>query len=831
MKEKELRLALVLFGGVSLAIYQHGINREILNLVRASRAYHAAGRRAQARRADAAARQAASVPADASTTAVYLDLLQALGRTVDLRVVVDVIAGASAGGINGVALARALAHDLSLAPLTDMWLAEADMLRLLAPEARARAWSKWYFLPLMRPLMSWLSREEMLPATTDSEMRERVFVFLRSRWFKPPLDGRRLSMLLLDGLMTMDSPATSIATRTDSLIPSGTRLDLLVTVTDFRGIERTIFIHDPLVLHERDHRHLLHFSFEHSRSGVRRSDFDFDNLPALAFAGRASASYPGAFPPAQIQEIDDLLASRGLGWPTRTRFLETNFAHYRDQGMNPEGLVLVDGSVLDNKPVLAAIDAIRQHSAFREVDRRLIFVDPHPGKPAAGINGEASVPSWFATLRGALSDLPRQQPVHNELAEISRYNKQIRRLKETILDARPQIAALVEQSTGGRLDQPFTTAELRHWRLTSTNLLARTPVVYNAWFRALVMEAIDFLVGVLCAICGHPQESPEGRWVERVVERWARRNEVLIDAYHIPDTVREYEDMPLFARMVIDFGIEYKKRRINFVLHEVNGLYQQLDAEDLRSTTPEMLDALKADIHECLDRLEIYDTVDFVGEEIAAAVQALFREPQAGPGGSADAGIAAFVEANEAAIGAVVDRLRRECKIAGANADMDAVLSSPAVFRLGARCRRNILTGYLGYFQWDVILRPALSALARQAGPIEEILIDRISPDDATTLVKAEAGKSVLLGGAFAGFGGFLSRTARENDYLWGRLHAIDRLIDIVASTGGTGAGEGGLALRAFKKRAFEMVLEEEGGRLQSIGALIARLRELVARL
>ena len=40
MKEKELRLALVLFGGVSLAVYQHGINRELLNLARASRAYH-----------------------------------------------------------------------------------------------------------------------------------------------------------------------------------------------------------------------------------------------------------------------------------------------------------------------------------------------------------------------------------------------------------------------------------------------------------------------------------------------------------------------------------------------------------------------------------------------------------------------------------------------------------------------------------------------------------------------------------------------------------------------------------------------------------------------
>jgi len=95
MKEKELRLALVLFGGVSLAVYQHGINRELLNLARASRAYH--------RVEGPAAKQApghaypAGAGADAWTAEVYFDLLKRLGRTVDLRVLVDVISGASAG--------------------------------------------------------------------------------------------------------------------------------------------------------------------------------------------------------------------------------------------------------------------------------------------------------------------------------------------------------------------------------------------------------------------------------------------------------------------------------------------------------------------------------------------------------------------------------------------------------------------------------------------------------------------------------------------------------------------------------------------------------------
>src|SRR5690606_32508877 len=40
MRDKELRLALVFFGGVSLAVYMHGVSKEILKLARASRALH-----------------------------------------------------------------------------------------------------------------------------------------------------------------------------------------------------------------------------------------------------------------------------------------------------------------------------------------------------------------------------------------------------------------------------------------------------------------------------------------------------------------------------------------------------------------------------------------------------------------------------------------------------------------------------------------------------------------------------------------------------------------------------------------------------------------------
>ena len=79
--------------------------------------------------------------------AIYFDLLRDIGRTVDLRVIVDILAGASAGGINSVMLARALSHDLPMGRLRDLWLNNADVTELLAPEAKAHRFSKWLLRP------------------------------------------------------------------------------------------------------------------------------------------------------------------------------------------------------------------------------------------------------------------------------------------------------------------------------------------------------------------------------------------------------------------------------------------------------------------------------------------------------------------------------------------------------------------------------------------------------------------------------------------------------------------------------------------------------------
>jgi patatin-related protein len=241
VKEKELRMALVCFGGVSLAIYVHGVSAEILKLVRASGALHSITDRT--RRATASYSGVIDrIESEFDTESTYFELLRDIGRTLDMRVIVDVIAGASAGGINATMLARALSHDLSMSSLRDLWLENADVAELLAPEARARNWSKWFLRPLL-----WLGHVSGLTKFRDLEVRSKLSLFLRSRWFEPPLDGTKMAGLMYDAVTAMGQPRHPRA----SLLPSHQTLDLFVTTTDYYGYQKLVQIHDPPAIYER----------------------------------------------------------------------------------------------------------------------------------------------------------------------------------------------------------------------------------------------------------------------------------------------------------------------------------------------------------------------------------------------------------------------------------------------------------------------------------------------------------------------------------------------------------------------------------------------------
>ena len=105
----ELRLGLVLYGGVSLAVYIYGVVCEVQRLLHASAELDEAG--------------AAGSEAGEGLSA-YAEAL----RDANLSgVVVDVIAGTSAGGINGILLAKALAAGADIREVRDLWIDGGDI--------------------------------------------------------------------------------------------------------------------------------------------------------------------------------------------------------------------------------------------------------------------------------------------------------------------------------------------------------------------------------------------------------------------------------------------------------------------------------------------------------------------------------------------------------------------------------------------------------------------------------------------------------------------------------------------------------------------------------
>src|SRR5262249_16688476 len=131
-----------------------------------------------------------------------------------------------------------------------------------------------------------------------------------------------------------------------------------------------------------------------------------------------------------------------------------------------------------------------------------------------------------------------------------------------------------------------------------------------------------------------------------------------------------------------------------------------------------------------------------------------------------------FVAANGERIGALIARLAARIDLNASTHDLDVLLAGLDAGRWPAEARREVLINYLGFPFWDVLTFPLTST--REVGELHEILIDRISPQDAGSLDGFNSAQN-LKGIGFGHFAAFLSRAYRENDYLLGRLHAIDR--------------------------------------------------------
>jgi patatin-related protein len=124
--DREVRFALVLYGGASLAIYIHGVTQEFFHLVRST----------------AVDPQGNLIVADtelSSTERVYRRLASSPDGTLRTRFLVDIASGTSAGGINAIFLGKAFANGQTLEHISRLWLDQADIQDLLNRDAIPRS--------------------------------------------------------------------------------------------------------------------------------------------------------------------------------------------------------------------------------------------------------------------------------------------------------------------------------------------------------------------------------------------------------------------------------------------------------------------------------------------------------------------------------------------------------------------------------------------------------------------------------------------------------------------------------------------------------------------
>ncbi len=748
MREKELRLALVCYGGISLAVYMHGITKEIWHLARASHAYHAG---------DALA---------GGTAAVYRALLTEIedGGALRLRVLADIVAGASAGGINGIFLAQAIATGQSLDPLTDLWLASADVEALIDPAAApASRFAKVWALPIawMAAGRSAEAVDELAEAATREEVRAKLSHFVRSRWFEPPFGGETFTGLLLDALEAM-----AASERGPRLLPAGQPLDLFVTVTDFGGHPERLALNSPPEVVETEHRIVIGFC----DGGVA-----VDTLaptPDLAFAARATSSFPGAFPPFSVSELDRVLARRGVDWPERQAFLDRTLPRHAAAGQ-AEHAVLIDGSVLANAPFRPAIDALRERPARRQIDRRFVYIDPSPGMKFR-LSGKDGPPGFFQTILGALSELPRQQPIRDNLDALGDRSRRVQRLAAIVEAIRPAVEAQVDTLFGHTLflDRP-TRKRLAIWRRRAqAAAAAQAGYGFVAYGHLKLAGVVDLLGRMADGIAG--EQRVEGH-----------RSADAIRAA-VPDDAGGDEAVMFLRR----FDTGYRIRRLRLLARRLGELEE---VGDPRSLAP-MRDA-------------IYGS-------LAAYLDAQRSEPHAGL-----RSVARLVRRDTAPF---LDGLAGSLDLQRLDDEADARLAT-ALAALDRETKRPLLLAYLGFPFFDAATLPLLQG--EGLDEFDVIKVDRIAPDDAVA-IRVGGAEATLKGIQFNNFGAFFSRAYRENDYLWGRLHGAERLIDIVVSTLPAPARLGRGRVSAIKRRAFLAILDEETPRLAAIQPLIASLRD-----
>ena len=783
-----MRFAVVLYGGVSLAIYINGVVQELFRLVRATAPVYPYE--------DDPWTQPVYFPTSSDdkrlprpltgSERVYRKLAQVLPLHDDsplhadeiaaelpirTRFVVDVLSGSSAGGINGIFLAKALANQQDIDKLRDLWVDEGDIAILLNDKRSYKG----------------------MPDGVERQDPPRSL-----------LNGQRLYNEALKALTGMAGTAEK---REDQTSPSYVeQLDLSVTATDLQGLRVPIALHDRVV-YEKRHRQVFHFVYAtEEASGSFRNDFTPQNDGLLAFAARATSSFPFAFEPVTLedtQQVDESFADRYERWG---RF----FDDHRRRNAKYERYAFADGGYLDNKPFTHATTALRRRrSADLPIDRKLVYIEPdpggrttRPGEPELPAHLPRPRPDVIGNVVAAAHTLPRSEPIRDDVQDVLDRNQAIEQLL--------RITLKVEDDFVRGRTTPFEA--LRDLDPNASDqaiddALGTAAVFHRAYRNLRADDVAGELASMIAAVRGVRHDSDVYRAIVLVIRVW-------LEDRHAGN----------LNSFLFDFDFGYRVRRLNFLQDRINDLLRGGERREqmlslyarvlTRGSTAAELEAEVPGTERTLLRLKLELNQAFV--RLRRKVRAIRQDKPAEGEQAAIATIRAAVEGllardvgtvklRDVMVAAGADREARAQRQlgnatayvhahAGALEELEGVLRSYLGEAFGALEDETIetLTGaengagtldvgllLRGYYErfdsFDSIALPLQYPDLGETSPVDVL---RISPQDATSIVdELRDGTRKLAGNAFGHFGGFLDANWRRNDILWGRLDGAERIL------------------------------------------------------
>ena len=360
---REMQLGLVVYGGISLAIYTHGVCQEFYHAVRGRGIYK---------------------------------LVKAL---TDADLVVDLISGSSAGGVNGILLGYAIANS------TDRQMVDYSMF--------ARIWrNSGDLLKLLQKPNLFKSQVEGSIANGDFYQRELLATLVssiehkRSRspqeWFSPTQE-----------------------------------LDLAIAGTDYIGKVDRAIAENRLNLKSKNHRALFRIEHRLGRKEPFNPHYQDPELPrtptdtyqAVVKLCQITAGTPVIFPLVEVDLEDRLnLVDRQLvRWGKLTR-------HYSpDLQTSTNKLYFLDGGLLDNTPLTCLMKAAYYRLPTRQGRRKLFYVDPNPEHLNDRLQLSGKKQSRMGQiLQAAALSIPIHQSITNDLRTIHEHNHKVRRYQALI---------------------------------------------------------------------------------------------------------------------------------------------------------------------------------------------------------------------------------------------------------------------------------------------------------------------------------------------------------------------------------------------------------------